>query len=122
MLGGFRNFLFRGNVVDLAVGVVIGTAFGAIVDGFIKAFMDPIIAVILGASGAAALETVMVGIFPIGLFISAIIRFLLIALVVYLFIIRPFADVSKRLAANSPPPPEILLLTEIRDLLKERTP
>jgi large conductance mechanosensitive channel len=116
---GFRNFLFRGNVVELAVGVVIGAAFGSIVDGFIKAFVDPLIALILGASGAAALDTVAVGIFPIGLFISAVIRFILIAAVVYFFIVRPFSDMSKKLAANTPPPPDVQLLTEIRDLLKK---
>jgi large conductance mechanosensitive channel len=121
MLQGFRNFLLRGNVVDLAVGVVIGGAFGAIVDGFIKAFMDPLIAAILGASGAAGLETVMVGIFPIGLFISALLRFILIAIVVYFFIVQPFARfAAKKEAAPAAPPADVALLTEIRDLLKNR--
>ena len=49
MLSGFRDFLFRGNVVDLAVAVIIGGAFGKVVEGFMKAFVEPLIAMILGA-------------------------------------------------------------------------
>ena len=119
---GFRNFLLRGSVVELAVGVVIGSAFGAIVDGFIKALIDPLLLLILSATGAASLETAMIGIFPIGIFISAMIRFIIVAVVIYFFIVRPFSAASARMAAQVPPtatPADIVLLTEIRDLLKK---
>ncbi len=119
---GFRNFLLRGNVIELAVGVVIGGAFGAIVDGFIKALIDPLLLLILSATGAGSLETAMLGIFPIGILISAIIRFILVALVVYLFIVRPFSAAAAKTAAQAAPaatPADVVLLTEIRDLLKK---
>jgi large conductance mechanosensitive channel len=119
---GFRNFLLKGNVVDLAVAVVIGGAFGAIVDGFIKSFIDPLLLAILAASGAASLETAMVGIFPIGIFLSAVIRFIIIAAVVYFFVVKPFQGVAARAAAAAPPaaePADVALLKEIRDLLKK---
>jgi large conductance mechanosensitive channel len=121
-MDGFRKFLLRGNVVDLAVGVVIGVAFGAIVDGFIKAFIDPLLLLILSATGAATLETAMLGIFPVGIFISAVVRFIIVALVVYLAIVKPFAEISAKAAASTPPAPtpaDIVLLTEIRDALKK---
>lgn len=122
MLKGFREFLLRGNVVDLATAVVIGAAFNQVVDGFIKAFIDPLIAIILGGSGQA-LSAIVVGPFPVGLFLSAILTFIVQAAVVYFFIVRPFRNVAARLAAAPPPaatPADVQLLTEIRDLLKER--
>lgn len=119
---GFRNFLLRGNVVELAVGVVIGSAFGSIVDGFIKALIDPLLLLILSFTGAASLEGAMLGIFPIGILISAILRFIIVAAVVYFFIVRPFTATSAKMAAQAAPaatPADVVLLTEIRDLLKK---
>jgi large conductance mechanosensitive channel len=118
MLEGFRNFLLKGNVVDLAVAVVIGAAFAGIVDGFITAFMDPIILLALSATGASSLETANLGIFPVGVFISAVIRFIIISAVVYFFIVRPFASFAARFTAAGSTPDDVKLLTEIRDLLK----
>ena len=121
MLQGFRDFLFRGNVVDLAVAVIIGTAFGKIVEGFLKAIVNPLIALMFGsADPAKSFETIAVGPFPLGVLISAIINFILISAVVYFFLVRPFGEMAAKMAANNPPPPDVALLGEIRDLLKQR--
>jgi large conductance mechanosensitive channel len=118
MLQGFRNFLMRGNVVELATAVIIGAAFGAVVDGMIKGIIDPLIAM-LSPGDVKQLENALVlGPFRIGLVISAIVNFLLKAGVVYFFIVRPFSEIAARLAAASPPPPDVQLLAEIRDLLR----
>lgn len=112
--------MLRGNVVELATAVIIGGAFGKIVDGFIKALVNPIIALAFGSSDPGkSFDTVAVGPFPIGVLISAIINFILIAAVVYFMIVRPFGEMAKKMAANTPPPPDVALLTEIRDLLKQ---
>lgn len=123
MFKGFRDFLLRGNVVELAVAVVIGAAFNEVVNGFIAAFVDPLIAIALGASGTANLETVAFGGFPVGIFISALITFLIKAFVVYFFIVRPFANLAARFSpAAGPPtvPDDVKLLGEIRDLQKQQ--
>jgi large conductance mechanosensitive channel len=123
MLQGFRAFLLRGNVVDLAVAVVIGAAFAGVIDGFTAAFIDPLLALILGGSGEA-LAAVTLGVFPIGLFLSAVVNFVLKAAVLYFFVIRPFSAWATRLADQPAAPPapteDQKLLGEIRDLLKER--
>jgi large conductance mechanosensitive channel len=121
MLKGFRDFILRGNVVELAVAVVIGAAFNEVVNGFIASFIDPILAMALGASGTADLATVAVGAFPIGVFISAVITFLIKAFVIYYFVVRPFSNLATRFAADTTPAGptnEEKLLTEIRDTLR----
>ena len=122
MLKGFRDFLMRGNVVELATAVIIGAAFGGVVDGMIKGIIDPLIAVFAPGEVKMLENALMVGPFKIGLVVSAIINFVLKAAVVYLFIVKPFAKVAARLVAAAPPPADVQLLTEIRDLLKERKP
>jgi large conductance mechanosensitive channel len=123
MLQGFRAFLLRGNVVDLAVAVVIGAAFTGVIDGFTAAFVDPLLALILGGGGEA-LAAVTLGVFPVGLFLSAVVNFVLKAAVLYFFVVRPFSAWAARLAAQPAAPPapteDQKLLGEIRDLLKER--
>lgn len=123
MLQGFRAFLLRGNVVDLAVAVVIGAAFTGVIDGFTAAFIDPLIALVLGGGGEA-LAAVTLGIFPVGLFLSALVNFVLKAAVLYFFVVRPFSAWAARLAAQPAAPPapteDQKLLSEIRDLLKEQ--
>ena len=121
MFKGFRDFLMRGNVVELATAVIIGAAFASVVDGFIKGIIDPLIA-ILAPGDVKQLENALVfGPFKVGLVLSALITFVLKAAVVYSFIVRPFAHHAAKLAAAAPPPPaDVQLLTEIRDLLKER--
>lgn len=119
MIEGFRNFLLRGNVVDLAVGILIGAAFGKVVDGFLTAFINPLIGLLFGNSDPAkAFSTVAVGPFPIGVLISAILNFILIGSVAYFFIVRPFGELAAKLAANTPPPPSEQYLKEMRDLMK----
>jgi large conductance mechanosensitive channel len=112
MLKGFRNFLMRGNVVDLAVAVIIGAAFNGVVDGLIKGVIDPLIAT-LAPGDVKALEVV-----------SAILNFLTKAAVVYFLIVRPFSALVARLAAAPPvpaaTPADVQLLGEIRDLLRDR--
>ena len=125
MLKGFRDFLMRGNVVELATAVIIGAAFNGVVDGLIKGVIDPLIAVFAPGDVKQLENALVFGPFKVGLVVSAIVNFLLKAAVVYFLIVRPFARLAARLAAAPPPPPapapELLLLTEIRDLLKARS-
>jgi large conductance mechanosensitive channel len=115
VLKGFRDFVARGNVIDLAVGVIIGAAFGAVVDSLVKDLLTPIIGMIGGTPDFSALKIGSVG---IGSFINAIIAFLIKAAGLYFLIVLPFNRVSMKLAA--PPTAQEKLLVEIRDLLKER--
>jgi large conductance mechanosensitive channel len=120
MFQGFRNFLMRGNVVDLAVAVIIGAAFNGVVDGVIKGLIDPLIAIAVPDNNLA--QAFVLGPFKIGLVLSAFVSFLMKAAVVYFFIVRPFSHFASRLAkapaAPAPPPADVQLLAEIRDLLK----
>jgi large conductance mechanosensitive channel len=119
MLKGFRDFVFRGNVVDLAVAVVIGAAFGEVVNGFIASFIDPLIAIILGGRGQQIAEITFQD-FPVGIFLSALITFLVKATVIYFLIVRPFSGIAAKFAAATPPPPDEVLLAEIRDELRKQ--
>ena len=128
MLKEFREFISRGNVIDLAVAVIIGAAFTAIVKSLVDDIIMPLIGIVLGGVDFATL-TVQVGEATIayGNFIQAIINFLIIALVIFL-IVRSINQMQKRMAkedevpSSEPPEPstEEKLLTEIRDLLKEK--
>jgi large conductance mechanosensitive channel len=124
MLKGFRDFVMRGNVVELAAAVIIGAAFGGVVDGLIKGIIDPLIAVFAPGEAKDLQNALVVGPFRVGLVLSAFINFVLKAGVVYFFIVRPFTKVAARLVAApappAPPPADVVLLTEIRDLLKDR--
>ena len=121
MLKGFRDFLMRGNVVDLATAVIIGVAFNGVVDGLIKGIIDPLIAVLAPGDVKDLQNALVLGPFHIGLVLSALINFVLKAGVVYFFIVRPFAGVAAKLAAApAPPPADVQLLTEIRDLLQKQ--
>ena len=126
MLKGFRDFIMRGNVVDLAVAVVIGAAFGAVV----AAFADDFIGGVLGAIGGSpdfgdAGVTVNGSKIVYGTTITALIQFLIVALAIYCVIVLPMTHVAERRGtgadAETPAPSdEAKLLTEIRDLLAER--
>jgi large conductance mechanosensitive channel len=120
MLKGFRDFLMRGNVVELATAVIIGAAFGGVVDGLIKGIIDPLIAALAPGEVKMLESALVVGPFKIGLVLSAVINFIMKASVVYFLIVRPFSQVSAKLAAATPAPPDVQLLAEIRDLLKSR--
>ncbi len=124
MIKEFKDFIMRGNVMDLAVAVIIGAAFTAIVNSLVNDIIMPIIGAILGGVDFTSLA-IAVGDATItyGNFIQAIINFLLIALVLFL-IIRAINRMSRKKeeAPAAPPEPttEERLLTEIRDLLRER--
>jgi len=119
MLKGFRDFIARGNVLDLAVGVIIGVAFGGIVDSLVKDIITPIIGMIGGTPDFSGLKVGAVG---IGNFINAVIAFLIKAAGLYFLIVLPFNRFAKQLAAApAPPPPSEVYLKEIRDLLARRT-
>jgi large conductance mechanosensitive channel len=104
---GFRAFLLRGNVVDLAVGIVVGAAFTSLVDGFVKAFLTPIVGMISGASGDFSAKTFKAsGVkFPYGLFIDAVISFVIVAGVIYFLVVLPMNRLQDRFfpkAASAP--------------------
>jgi large conductance mechanosensitive channel len=120
MLKGFRDFLMRGNVVELATAVIIGAAFNGVVDGLIKGIIDPLIALFAPGEVKQLENALLFGPFKVGLVLSALLNFVMKAAVVYFFIVKPFASLAARLAAATPPPPQVQLLTEIRDLLKDR--
>jgi large conductance mechanosensitive channel len=131
MLKGFKEFIMRGNVVDLAVAVVIGAAFGAVVTALVKDLITPLIAAIFGKPSFQGLTfTINNSTFQYGDFINAAINFLLIAIAIYFFIVLPIKKMTelraRRLAAGEPvdeaavPTDEAVLLREIRDLLASR--
>ena len=106
-MSGFRKFLLRGNVVDLAVAVVIGAAFGAVVTAFTANFITPLIAAIGGQPDFSKLSfTVNGSIFRYGLFINALIAFLILAAVVYFFVVVPINHLMERYkpTADEPTP------------------
>ncbi len=126
MIKEFREFILRGNVIDLAVAVIIGAAFTAIVTSLVNDIIMPIIGAILGGVDFASLAiTVGDANITYGNFIQAIINFLLIAVVLFL-IIRSINRMNRQPAAAPAAPPaptnEELLLREIRDLLRDRRP
>src|SRR4051812_40855184 len=98
MVKGFRDFVLRGNVVDLAVAVVIGAAFGALVTALVKDLFTPLIAAIIGKPDFSALTFTINGSkFLYGEFINALIAFLSIAAVVYFFVVQPMNAPNARL-------------------------
>jgi large conductance mechanosensitive channel len=98
MLKGFRQFLFRGNVVDLAVAVVIGGAFGAVVTALVKDLITPLIAAIVGKPDFSAIKfTVNGSVFLIGDFINAVVAFVLVAAAIYFFVITPMNALMARI-------------------------
>lgn len=121
MLKEFKEFAMKGNVVDLAVGVVIGASFGAVVSSFTASVIDPIVGLVLGKGGLSDLSfTAGKATFPIGLFLQALINFILTAFVLFLFI-KAMNSMKKKEAPAAPaaPPEDITLLREIRDALKK---
>ena len=103
MLKEFRDFVLRGNVVDLAVAVVIGAAFGALVTAFVADFMTPLIAAIGGQPDFSGLSfTINESVFRYGHFLNAVISFLIIAAVVFFFVVRPLNTLMSRLKPEPP--------------------
>ncbi len=122
MLDEFKNFALKGNVVDLAIAVIIGAAFGKIIDSLVKHIIMPLISLIMpGEKGYLAWKWVVNGKeIPYGLFIGEIVNFLIIALALYIFIVKFLGMIMKSKAAAPPAPTQDqVLLAEIRDLLKK---
>jgi large conductance mechanosensitive channel len=107
MLSGFKQFILRGNAVDLAVGVVIGAAFGSVVTALTKDLLTPLIAAVVGKPDFSAISfTIGNTVFPIGDFINAAVSFLLIAAAVYFFVVTPInALISRMRKAPAPADP-----------------
>lgn len=104
MLTGFKQFILRGNVIDLAVAVVIGAAFGAVVAALVKDLLTPLIAAIFGKPDFSAIVfTVNGSKFLIGDFINAVVAFVLIALAVYVFVVMPMNALAARRRRGEPP-------------------
>lgn len=128
MLSEFKKFLFRGNVIDLAVAVIIGAAFTAIVNAIVQGLITPLVGMIFSKDFTDMTFDVNDSVFSYGLVIDAVIKFVAIAAVVFFVIVRPIgAMMARRAAGTEPtedtpaPSDEALLLTEIRDLLAQRT-
>ena len=125
LIDEFKKFALKGNVIDLAVGVIIGAAFGKIIDSLVKHLIMPTIGVLLpGEQGYLGWKLVINGKdIPYGLFLGEVVNFLIVAIALFIFIVKFLGWVmrSKQEAAAAPPKPskEQELLTEIRDLLKQ---
>jgi large conductance mechanosensitive channel len=122
MLKGFKDFLLRGNIVDLAVAVVIGTAFTALVASFTNSFINPLLGLVGGGGPKGMTLTINDQDFTFGAFITACITFAITAAVVYFFVVVPMKTVQERLARGKETAPvavpeDIQLLREIRDSL-----
>ncbi len=130
MIQGFKSFIMRGNVVDLAVAVAIGAAFTAVVTAFSNNVINPLIAAV-GGSNVNGLGFRIISSNPkttvdIGAVITALINFLIVAVVVYFLVVVPMNLLAERRRRGEEPEPtapaeDIVLLQEIRDLLRQRT-
>ncbi len=124
----FKNFAFKGNVIDLAVGVIIGAAFGKIIDSLVKNIIMPVVSLVIPSEEGYTKWAIAVGDkeVPYGLFLGDVVNFLIVAAVLFVFTVKFLGWVMRirkeEAAAPAPPPltPEQQLLTEIRDLLKTR--
>lgn len=124
MLSGFKEFVLRGNVMELAVAVVVGTAFTALVTAVVEGIVNPLIAATAGQPDLTETWVVVVNgaEFQFGSAAGAVLNFLIIAATVYLLIVMPMNALARRRKAGEEPEPEapaedVLLLQEIRDLL-----
>lgn len=125
MLKEFRDFLMRGNIVDLAVAVVIGAAFGALVTSLVTDLLTPIIGAIIGKPDFSDLTfTINESQFFYGNFLNALIAFVSIAAAVFFFVVKPMNALQERTgrgkAEPEAPSEDILLLTDIRDELRSQ--
>jgi large conductance mechanosensitive channel len=126
MLREFREFILRGNVVDLAIAVIIGVAFGAVVTSLVNDVFTPLIAAIVGQP---SFEDIVINLgdteIKVGLFLNALFSFITIAAVIFFFVVKPmnlFLARRKKEETAEPEAPaeDVRLLAEIRDLLAER--
>ena len=104
MLSGLKQFIMRGNVVDLAVGVVIGGAFGGVVASLTKDLLTPLIAAIVGKPDFSAIQfTIGKGVFGLGNFLNAVVGFLLVAFAIYFFVVLPMNAITARMHKGDKP-------------------
>jgi len=125
ILEEFKNFALKGNVIDLAMGVIIGAAFGKIIDSLVKHIIMPLVSVIIpGQQGYLGWKWMINGKdVPYGLFIGEVVNFLIVALALYLFIVKFIGMLmksKKEAAAQAPLTKDQELLTDIRELLKSK--
>jgi large conductance mechanosensitive channel len=128
MLAEFKAFLMRGNVVDLAVAVVVGAAFGAVVSSLVADIITPLVAAVFGSPDFAGLTFRLNGsVFRYGSFLNAVTSFLTISAAIFLLVVKPVNVLAARMAAGREPEAKAAptrdqeLLAEIRDLLKRST-
>ncbi|GAA1498246.1 large conductance mechanosensitive channel protein MscL [Paeniglutamicibacter kerguelensis] len=131
MLKGFRDFIMKGNVVDLAVAVVIGAAFGSVVTAMVEFILMPLIAGLVGSPNfdSFLVVTLAGGVqVKFGAFLTVLVNFLLVAAAIYFVVVMPMKklnDLHKAKfgveEAEAPVDPKLALLAEIRDELKSRT-
>jgi large conductance mechanosensitive channel len=128
LLQEFRNFALKGNVIDLAVGVIVGAAFGKLVDSLVKQLIMPTVSVLVPGEQSYLGWKFVVGAkeIPYGLFLGEVVNFLIVAAALFFFIVKFLGWVTRarRAEAAAPPPKptrEQELLTEIRDLLRQRS-
>jgi large conductance mechanosensitive channel len=128
MLKGFKDFLMRGNVVDLAVAVAVGAAFSGVVKGLLDGLVNPLVAAVVGATDISGFGrfTINKATFSLGVFLQSVLNFVLVAATIYFVIIVPMNRLAARRKHGAEPEPqapseEVLLLTEIRDELRVRT-
>lgn len=125
MLKEFKDFAMKGNVVDLAVWVVIGAAFGKIVSSLVEDLMMPAIGFAFGKVDFSALSWTLHGVtgnevvIKYGTFLTVLINFLIVAFAIFFFVVKPMSKLKKPAPAAPTGPTEAELLTEIRDLLKK---
>jgi large conductance mechanosensitive channel len=126
MVRQFRDFLLRGNVVDLAVAVVVGAAFGAVVSALVKDLVTPLIAALGGNPDFGNLAfTVNGSRFAYGDFVNAVISFIVVSAAIFFLVVKPVGALMQRRKRGEEPeaeavPEDVVLLGEIRDLLRER--
>jgi large conductance mechanosensitive channel len=121
-LQGFKDFIMRGNVIDLSVGIVIGAAFTALVTAFTKAFVEPLIRVFGGGGELSGTFKINEVVFDFASFLNALITFVITAAVVYFLIVTPMNRLAERRRRGMEPEPkapseEVILLQQIRDAL-----
>ena len=125
MIKGFKDFLLRGNVVDLAVAVVVGAAFTAVVTAFTSAFLKPLIQLATGGGQVGGTFVVNGVVFDYAVFLNSAITFVLTAAAIYLLVVYPLKVVAERRQRGEESGPadrtDVELLTEIRDLLAAGT-
>lgn len=124
MLQGFKDFISRGNAVDLAVGVVIGAAFNSVITALVEGFINPLLGAIFGQPNFDSVGQFTVNSATIqpGVILTALLQFLIVAAALYFFVVLPLNKLAERRAKGEEPESEapaedVALLTEIRDLL-----